>query len=186
MFDKDEINDYRDICAPSDLKERISADCRRMRDGVSPKRSFVRRFSAVAACLLLLCSLALIYPALSPTVSVEYDTQKIGREGVSTDGGFSVLTLPVRSAGSISLPLTISCKKEATVSVSFGTLFCTDEDGTMICLGDRAEFTGETEFLWVIGDCREPCEITVASGLRKTVYVFEPSLNTEHGVIYKK
>ena len=71
MFDQKEIESYRNIKVPSELKTRILADCnaesargKRNIGGALPRSGMIRSLSAIAACLVLavarhLCGLTL-------------------------------------------------------------------------------------------------------------------------------
>lgn len=177
MFNKDDIEKYRSIQAPSECRERVLKDCLPLINGSgnrkSKKATFIeasQRFMtahkhilSAAACFMLFVGIMLGAYASYPESTVVYNSSA---ESVQTVSG----VLP-RAKSSITVPLTISVEKTTEVSVSSGVLWLVDEHNEASeMLGVSAEFTENVNVIWVVDLSDESQTITLKNAIKKAEY----------------
>ena len=177
MFNKDDIEKYRSIQAPSECRERVLRDCLPLIDGLGNRASekatlltaSQRFFTAhkhilsAAACFVVFVGLMFGVYVTYPESTVVYNNSLESVQPLSNG-------LP-RAKSSITVPLTISVKKATEVSVSSGVLWLVDERGEPSeMLGVSAEFTEDADVIWVVNLSDETHSITLKNAIKKTEY----------------
>ncbi len=194
VFEQKEIDAYQNIKAPIELRERILDVCESgvcKKESLLTNRRFIKQVSSIAACFLLVIALFSFTVLNGSDITLSYENEHI------TESGASILRSQVSPAGhdtttpravsQITLPITVSCEKKATVRVSQGVLFGVDENGEAGDeLGQSIEIDGETSLIWVVDADAEACELLVKSGIHREVYGLEIAENSPTGTIYKK
>lgn len=194
MFEQKEIQAYRSIKAPSELKNRITADCeaknvRGVRNigGAFPMHGFVRSLSAVAACFALAVAIFSLARMNTEFVTLSY-------EGTTVTADAVAVAMPTALAGSMAreitpsgIELSFDVRGEATVTVSGGCLYTMSADGAEIfSLGSETAITEDSVLWWTVDGDEGEFLLTVTADGKQTVFVLELNENTPDGVIYKK
>ena len=194
MFEQKEIQAYRSIKAPSELKNRITADCEaenvrgiRKIGGAFPMHGFVRSLSAVAACFVFAVTIFSLTRMNTGFVTLSYEGTKVTTEGIAVSAPTAFADSMAREITPSGIELAFDVKGEATVTVSGGCLYTVSEDGNEIVpLGSEATITGDTVLWWTVEDEEGQFLLTVAADDKQTVFVLDRNENTPDGVIYKK
>ena len=191
MFDQKQIEQYRNIKAPSELKFKIAADCNReavrgnrIIGGAFPMQRLVRSLSAVAACLVLAVAVFSLARMNTELVTVSYGGTAVSEEKTVIDRSQA---LSARAVEPVGIPLSFDVKGEATVTVSDGGLYTVNEGGEEInSLGSATVITEDTFIWWAVADGFGRYEMTVEINGEQTVFILELNEDTPDGVIYKK
>ena len=194
MFEQKEIQAYRSIKAPSELKNRITADCEaenvrgiRKIGGAFPMHGFVRSLSAVAACFALAVAIFSLTRMNTELVTLSYGGSAVTAEGVAISAPTAFADSMAREITPLGIELAFDIRGEATITVSGGCLYIVSADGTeTISLGNEVTITGDTVLWWTVEDGEGEFLLTVAADDEQTVFVLERNENTPDGVIYKK
>lgn len=193
MFDNKEMQAYRNIKVPSELKTRILADCnaesvrgKRNIGGAFPRGSLIRSLSAVAACLVLAVAIFSMTRMETSFVALSYEGTPVSDEPVAIAEVATLSGMESRIVRPTGIPLSFDVKGDAEITVSGGCLFCVSEDGEEIEeLSQSAKIRGRAELWWaVVGS--EVYELTVEASDGKTTYVLDMTESSPSGVIYKK
>ena len=194
MFEQKDIEAYRNIKAPSELKHRITADCEaketrgtRKIGGAFPMQGLVRSLSAVAACLVLAVAVFSLTRMNTEFVTLSY-------EGTTLTGAKTVVSKPStlsdpmsREVTPMGIRLAFETKGEARITVSGGSLYAVSEDGEeILSLGSGTEITEDTVLWWAVVEGSGNYELTVDADGKQSVFVLAWNENTPDGVIYKK
>ena len=194
MFEQKEIQAYRSIKAPSELKNRITADCEaenargiRKIGGAFPMHGFVRSLSAVAACFVLAVAIFSLARMNTEFVTLSY-------EGTTVTADAVAVAMPTALAGSMAreitpsgIELSFDVRGEATVTVSGGCLYTVSADGAeILSLGSETAITEDSVLWWTVDGEGDEFLLTVTADDKQTVFVLELNENTLDGVIYKK
>lgn len=194
MFEQKEIQAYRSIKAPSELKNRITADCEaehvrgtRKIGGAFPMHGFVRSLSAVAACFVLAVAIFSLTRMNTEFVTLSY-------EGTTLTGAKTVVGKPATLSDSMAREITpmgirlaFDTKGEAEITVSGGCLYAVSKDGEeILTLGGETVITEDTVLWWAVIEGSGNYELTVDADGKQTVFVLELNEETPDGVIYKK
>lgn len=194
MFDNKEIEAYRNIKVPSELKTRILADCnaevtggKRNIGGAFPSKMWIKSLSAVAACLALAVAIVSMTRMDTSLVTLSYEGTTISGERVAIGETASLAEYSPRAVTPAGVPLTFDVRGETEIAVSSGSLYCVDEHGEeVISLGERTQITEDTVIWWAVIGGSEVNELTVTADGKETVYILEMTELTPGGVIYKK
>ena len=194
MFEQKEIQAYRSIKAPSELKNRITADCEaenvrglRKIGGAFPMHGFVRTLSAAAACFARAVAIFSLTRMNTEFVTLSY-------EGTTVTADAVAVAMPTALAGSMAREITPSgielafdVRGEATVTVSGGCLYTVSADGAeILSLGSETAITEDSVLWWTVDGDEGEFLLTVTADDKQTVFVLEKNENTPDGVIYKK
>lgn len=194
MFEQKDIEAYRSIKAPSELKNRITADCEAERTrgirkigGAFPMQGLVRSLSAVAACLVLAVAIFSLTRMNTEFVTLSY-------EGMTLTDAKTVVSKPAtfsdpmaREVTPMGIRLAFDTKGEAGITVTGGCLYAVSEDGEeILTLGSETEITEDTVLWWAVIEGSGNYELTVDADGKQTVFVLELNEETPDGVIYKK
>ena len=194
MFDNKDLEAYRNIKVPSELKTRILADCeaeatsgKRNIGGAFPTRNWIRSLSAVAACFVLAVAIFSMTRMNTSFVTLSYEGTTISGERTAIGEVASLAEYSPRSVTPAGIPLTFDVRGKAEVAVSGGSLYSVSKDGEeILSLGEKTEITGDTVIWWTVIDGSGEHELTVTVDGKETVYVLEMTELTPNGVIYKK
>lgn len=189
MIDNKDIEKYRSIKAPSELKTRILRDCnfeeRKMRRTLQifADPRFVRRMSAVAACFLLVFVGFIALRLADTTPSVSYEGHEVRSREVTVQGA---VPLSAKNLGAPSgVGLKVDAKSETTVTVSDGTLYIQGVGGEMVDCGTRLTVTKDTEIWWSVSGEEKLYKLTLVSDGESVDYTLEFKDDTPGGVLYK-
>lgn len=193
MFDNKDIEAYRNIKVPSELKTKILVDCeaeelrgKRVIGGAFPSQQLIRSLSAVAACFVLAVAIFSLTRMNTAPVTLSYEGTVLSHErlAVSDTASYALEARTVTPAG---IPLEIRSSGRAEITVSGGELFGLGEDGEQIVsLGECTEIIGDTVVWWSVGDSSATYELRVSADGEETVYILEQNDLAPNGVIYKK
>lgn len=191
MFDQKEIEAYRNIKVPSELKTRILADCnaesargKRNIGGALPRSGMIRSLSAIAACLVL--AVALFSVMGTGSVDLSYAGAIVSDEATLIGGSASLASYSSRVVSPAGVPLSIDVSGKAEIAVSGGVLYRLSDDGTEILeLGNRAEIRGQTDIWWEVTEAAV-FELTVTAKGNQATYILDLTEMAPNGVIYKK
>ena len=194
MFEQKEIQAYRSIKAPSELKNRITADCEaenvrgiRKIGGAFPMQGFVRSLSAVAACFVLAVAIFSLTRMNTELVTLSYEGSAVTTEGVAISAPTAFADSMAREITPSGIELAFDVRGDATITVSGGCLYIASADGTdTISLGNAVAITGDTVLWWTVDGDEDKFLLTVTADDKQTVFVLERNENAPDGVIYKK
>ena len=194
MFEQKEIQAYRSIKAPSELKNRITADCEaknvrgaRNIGGAFPMHGFVRSLSAVAACFALAVAIFSLTRMNTGFVTLSYEGTKVTADGTAVAMPTAFADSMAREITPSGIELAFDVKGEATVTVSGGCLYTVSADGAeILSLGSETAITEDSVLWWTVDGDEGEFLLTVTADGKQTVFVLELNENTPDGVIYKK
>ena len=154
MFDEKEIEAYRSISAPADLRERVLSSCA---ERPQERRSFsamVRMTASAAACLLLVVVLSVFTVGNFGGVSVSVSGESLLPEGsASVYPEHGVAPLSAQPTGksitpSVSFPIALALSEKTDISVSGGEMKMTT-DGA-VSFGTALAADGQVLIDWYI------------------------------------
>ena len=194
MFDNKEIEPYRNIKVPSELKTRILADCKagatdgkRNIGGAFLSQRWIKSLSAVAACLVLAVAIFSMTRMDTSLVTLSYEGTIVSGERIAIGDTASLAEYSPRAVTPTGIPLTFDVRGEAEISVSSGSLYCVDESAEkVVSLGTSTQITEDTVIWWAVIGGSGASELTVTADGKETVYILEMTELTPSGVIYKK
>ena len=194
MFDNKELESYRNIKVPSELKTRILADCnakatggKRNIGGAFPSQGWIKSLSAVAACFVLAVAIVSMTRMNTSLVTLSYEGTTISGERIAIGENASLAEYSPRSVTPTGIPITFDVRGEAEITVSSGGLYCVDESGEeVVFLGEHTKITGDMVIWWAAIGGLGASELTVTADGKETVYILEMTELTPSGVIYKK
>ena len=193
MFDNKELEAYRNIKVPSELKTRILADCnaeneggKRKIGGAFPSKRWIQSLSAVAACFAIAVAIFSMTRTETSIVGLSYEGTTVSGEGIAIRESASLAGMESRTVTPTGIPLSVDVEGEAEIAVSGGSLYCVSEDGNQVTeLGQKTRIQGRTDIWWaVLGS--ECYELTVTANGKDAVYVLDMTELAPNGVIYKK
>ena len=193
MIDEKDIEEYRKIKAPSELKTRIMLDCEtasknkvRTIGGAYQNRQLVRTLSALAACLVLVVGIFSATRMGTAGVMISYAGVELAEERTAV-GSAAALSVSPRGIAPSGLPLEIETHKKTLITVSGGSLYRMSDNGEdVIFCGSETEIEERTTIWWAFEEIEAQYELTVNAGGKITVYILEISPDAPSGVIYKK
>ncbi len=162
MFDEKEIAAYRNISAPSDLRDKVLSSCMAETPKRNDLRKFTRVISSIAACLLLATVLTTYafgsYGDLDVSVSDRVLNEESSLTFTTQDNGIAVAAhreIPVTT-----IPLTFD--GHATLRVSGGVMNVI-EDGEISYIGTEYATDGKTLVYWTVSgdETSQALEMTV-------------------------
>ena len=192
MFDKRDVESYRNIKVPSELKSRILADCeaenmrgKRIIGGAFPSQRLIRSLSALAACFVLVVAIFSLTRMNTASVTLSYDGVVLSDERQPV--GNTARAMDARATVPSGIPLEFKTQENTEIKVSGGSLYLVGEDSEdIVSLGDRAEIAENTVIWWAVEPGSETYELFVSADGEQTVYVLEINDQSLNGVIYKK
>jgi hypothetical protein len=152
MFDPKEVEAYRKISAPADLRERVLSSYADIPSAGWNPYSMLRMASSVAACLVLVIVLSVFTIGRIGDASVSVSGESLLPEcSASVHPEYGVAPLSVQPIAksmtpSVSLPITLTLAEKTVISVS---------DGALSLMGEPLSFG--------IGDIRVQIKIHVIS-----------------------
>ena len=189
MISNKDIEKYRSIKAPSELRTRVLRACeieeRKQKANQSGRffanPRFIRGMSAVAACLVLVMLSFVAVRMVSVDASLTYNGNEVSG-GIEMGGA----AMGAKSVASISgIPLSIETNGKATVKVSHGYIYVADSEGNAVDCGDDLEISENTDIWWDVSGENEKCFLTVSTKNETTEYILEFKDDTPNGVLYK-
>ena len=177
MFDPKEIEAYRKISAPVDLKDKILSSCT---DAAPKKRNlheYRKWISSIAACFVLVAVLAVVGVGNYGAVSVSVSDSELGKEQsvtyVPNDGvqSISVYRESVKTADAV-IPLLFDGHAELSVSGGVMNIVDTKDTEKVLYSGTEYSMDGKTLVCWAISadDDAYAFEMTV-QGTFQTEYI---------------
>ena len=171
MFDKKQIEAYRNISAPESLRDRVmAADTGRE---TSEKRSLagtIRILGTLAACLVLVAVFSVFAVGNFGDLSVSVDGKALSYTEMTFYETQSYAMQIARMPVSTEIPLSFAIDRETTFSVSAGIIEMMDA-GTeeTIASGTSLAASDDVRILWSVEANEDNCvfDMTVESG-RKT------------------
>ena len=194
MFDNKDIEAYRNIKVPSELKTKILADqdaeeTKRARiiGGAFPTQRLIRSLSAIAACLVRAVAIFSVARMNTTPVTVSYEGIILSEGRVDITPEATLATLEPRVVTPIGIPLSFCVEKSAEIMVDSGSLYRVSDDYEDVeNLGEKTVIDEDTVLWWAVIGGSETYELTVTVNGKATVYVLEMNDLTPNGVIYKK
>ena len=180
MFQSKDIEAYKSIKAPQQLKNRIRMSVEQQ------KRNVIRQSVALvsaATCFVLVFLAGGFLPGKGTVISVNdvmISHQAVELENVAGDG--VVMASRARSmAPQIQIPLEMHVKEEAHMSVSQGMLQKEVETGSESMNTTELDITDSQVVYWTVtGDFSSPAICTIMEGRKEYVYLIE--FNEEESV----
>lgn len=165
MFQKKDIEAYRETQAPVELKNRIQSSIEQQRRRIRKQQM---SFLAAAAGFVLILSVGGLFDQNSIIVSVN-DTA-VSKEGVELYS--SVRSGPAMATQApIQVPMEIQVKENAQVQVSQGTLQSLEADGTSK-EGTELEICEQTVIYWTVeGNTTDIPTCTIITDDETYVYI---------------
>lgn len=193
MFDNKELEAYRNIKVPSELKTRILADCnaeneggKRKIGGAFPSKRWIQSLSAVAACFAIAVAIFSMTRTDASIVALSYEGTTVSSERIAIQESAALAGMESRTVTPMGIPLSVDVRGEAEITVSDGSLYCVSEDGDQVTeLGQTARIQGRTDVWWSVFGSGS-YELTVTANGKDTVYVLDMTELAPNGVIYKK
>ena len=193
MFDSKDIQAYQNIKAPSELKQRIAADCKREAvrgkrniGGAFPMHRFVRSVSLIAACFVLAVAIFSLSRMNADPVTLSYGGRELTTAPVAIERQETLAANP-RQVTPLGIPLHFDVKTNAHITVSGGCLFAVSEDGEeILSMGTETQLHKDADLWWAVAKGTDHYELTVNADGEETVFILELNENTPDGVIYKK
>ena len=193
MIDDKDIEEYRKIKAPSELKTRIMLDCEtasrksvRAIGGAYQNRQMIRTLSALAACLVLAVGIFSVTRMGSSPVTLSYCGMELTEEHTAV-GGTAMMRLLPDETTPLGVPLEIETRKTTKITVSGGCLYREGDNGEdPVSCGTTVEIEENTTIWWAVENTTAQYELTVNADGKETVYILETSPDAPNGVIYKK
>jgi len=193
MIDEKDIQEYRKIKAPSELKTRIMLDCEkesrrgvRAIGGAYQNRKIIRTLSTLAACLMLAVGIFSVTRMGSSPVTLSYAGIELTEERTAVGGTAAMRTLPDETTP-LGVPLEIETQRNVKITVSGGCLYREGENGEdPVSYGTEIEIEGHTTVWWAVENTTAQYELTVNANGKEAVYILEVSPDAPSGVIYKK
>ena len=156
MFDPKEVEAYRNITAPADLRERVLSSYADIPSAGWNPYSMLRMASGVAACLVLVIVLSVFTIGRIGDASVSVSGESLLPEcSASVFPEYGVAPLSVQPIAksvtpSVSLPITLALPEKTVISVSDGTLSLTGDDQETVSLGSSFTADGQITFNWCL------------------------------------
>ncbi len=156
MFDQKEVEAYRKITAPADLRERVLSSYADIPSAGWNPYSMLRMASSVAACLVLVIVLSVFTIGRIGDASVSVSGETLLPEcSASVQPEYGVAPLSVQQIAksmtlSVSLPITLTLSEETVISVSDGTLCMTGDDQETVSLGSSFTADGNITLNWCL------------------------------------
>ncbi len=189
MFDQKDMESYQRIKVPSELKNRILADCeaeqangKRNIGGAFPSQRWIRSLSAVAACFALAIAVFSMTRMNTAPVTLLYEGAEPTHRGVEVASTATLVAADPRTVTPMGIPLEFKVRETAEITVSAGSLYSDSETD----MGQSVTVTKDTVLWWAILPGSEHQELTVNADGERTVYVLELNDLAPNGVIYKK
>ncbi len=193
MFDNKDIESYRNIKVPSDLKTKILADRRaesrgeRVIGGSFPARHWTRSLSAVAACFLLVVAIFTVTRMNMAPVILSYEGTTLGEAHTAIQPTVAQSVQESRGVTPAGIPLSFKLRETVQITVSGGELYCVSENGEeVVSLGSDTRLSDSTTLWWAVLPGTASYELTVVAEGESTVYILELTDQAPNGVIYKK
>lgn len=152
MFDNKQIDQFRQIKAPDELRTKV------LSAKPVPVKTVVLRYGALAACLVMMVTAVLLFHGRTPGITATMDGYPVTSEGVYTV--LSTLDTAIYSTArvmsvtegqapeqTLEIPLEFTVDGECTVKVSSGEV---SVDGTVLSSGETLEADGSLDLIWRI------------------------------------
>lgn len=156
MFDKKDIDSYRSISAPNELRERVMTYFKEESNAKTAKKyriPEIYKFSAMAVCMLLVLVIGILfYSNNNSKLSVWVNGEKLTSEAItisSSDDGIAPAN--ARAMLGFDIPIEFDIKRQTEISVSGGMMQVFDEEtGELIAL-ETTFFTDKSvKIVWEI------------------------------------
>ena len=130
MFDNKEIEAYRSISAPADLRNRVLSFDTEERKPARNTARMIRRVSTLAACLvLMICFSAMAITSMGAVgISVSGDALEKNETMTVLENGVAPLSYDKRSLSQVEIPMTLAIEHETAITVSGGALCIVEEE----------------------------------------------------------
>lgn len=156
MFDNKEIEAYRKISAPADLREKVLSSCT---EEMKPARNvsrMIRTVSTLAACLILVICFSVMALGHFSETEIFISGEMLTHENEKTlSASVTPATYEVRTLSpTVEVPITLTTKGNAKISVSNGVLCVLNrENGEVLATvssGTVYETAKDAAFVWVV------------------------------------
>ncbi len=155
MFDSKEIEAYRAISAPADLRQKVLSSCT---EEMKPARNFsrmIRTVSTLAACLVLVTCFSVMalgnFFEADAFISGEMITEEAT---VFAEEEAMPLSLDARTLSHVDVPMTLEMRGKTEITVSDGVLLIlddtTDEVLETVSSGTAYKTDKTTALIWTI------------------------------------
>ena len=187
MFDDQQIQTYRNIKVPSELKARIldGCECREVRKigGAFSQRRWLRSLATVAACFALAVAIFAV-TRTEPQAVVSYGGTILSQEKIAVNDIPPSAEAGSRLVAPEGIPLAIRTSRLTEISVSDGSLYRISDDGEQVLsLGQNTDISEDAVIWWVIDPTASRCEFSLVEGRVRTVYVLEWDSSTSRGMM---
>ena len=164
MFSKKDVEAYKSITAPEELKQKVFVAAKNER--TIP----YRQLQLAAACLAVIVSLTLAWNWNHSVISVQGSEQMVS---FATEARETVKT-------SISIDISSSHKRKVTVSE--GSLLYADANGEEVQITDKTvKVISEAQLLWQLdGQTDKQYELKVTGWGKDKIYLLNYNQETEH------
>lgn len=156
MFDPKEVEAYRKISAPADLRERVLSSYADIPSAGWNPYSMLRMASSVAACLVLVIVLSVFTIGRIGDASVSVSGESLLPEcSASVHPEYGVAPLSVQPIAksmtpSVSLPITLTLAEKTVISVSDGALSLMGDGEETVSLGSSFTADGQLTVNWCL------------------------------------
>lgn len=173
MFDSKQIEAFRQIKAPAELRDKVIGA------KTVPMRTVVLRYSSLAACLIIMLTAVLLFHARTDGIAVNMNGHEITSEGVYTvlstmdTAAYSVArVVPVTAGETLEIPLEFTVTGECTANVSSGSILM---DGEETESGAQLTAEGNLNLIWRIesADREAYYSLVLQSGGEQVVLVMK-------------
>lgn len=164
MFDQKEIDAYRKISAPADLRDKVLSSCAEQTPRKRDPRVYMRWGSSIAACFVLAMVLTVFAAGGYGNVSVSLSDCELEKEQSVVyvpNGGVQGISM-YRELAETVIPLSLDGHAELSVSDGFMNIMKTDTD-EILYVGTEYSMDGKTLVHWTVcaDDTAHVFEMTV-------------------------
>ncbi len=172
MFDDKQIEEFRQIRAPGELRAKI------LSQKTVRYRNPAMRYAAMAACTVFLVTAILLFFPMGSGIAVTADGQKVTADWTAISAAISdepvayALARSANPAESLEIPLDFTADGTCTVTVSAGEI---SADGMAVEPGMEFEADKNLQLIWRISpaDRDTVYSLVLHSGGEKTVLVMK-------------
>ncbi|MBQ8830705.1 MAG: hypothetical protein IJ017_03815 [Oscillospiraceae bacterium] len=123
MFSNEQVNAYKNITAPEEMREKVLSSV-----GTKKKsRTAAYRYAGLAACLVVIIALSLVFSSMGGATTIYTDGQVITENGVPVYSAVSAMS----ARGVFGIELEAELEGKTVISSADGTVYVYDENGEL-------------------------------------------------------
>lgn len=155
MFDEKQIEAYRNISAPADLRERVLSSCAEYPTARKNLPAMLRTISSAAACLVLVIVLSVFTVGHFGDASVSVSGNDVLPEHsapIYPEHGVAPLSVQPtgKSIPAVSFPIALSLSEKTKITVSAGEMKMMDDTDELVSFGSALTSDGEILIHWFV------------------------------------